>query len=210
MFWRGCLGALRDTLNILSNSTDRVTSSNAHIFLKTISSFNFILILKFVRNIFSITTPVSCYLQSKNIDFIQTFHLIDKTKQQLVALRSNQHYNNLVEDAKQFSIDNNLLETDFKESRVRKAKKMISEEANDEVTTSASERYNLIINLISLNNLIHYSSIFCSRFKINTYFMALDQIITSITNRYNGAREILKDLVLLSPKRLIKICQKSK
>jgi len=47
--------------------------------------------------------------------------------------------------------------------------------------------------------------IFYFRFKINTYFKALDQIITSITNRYNGAREIFKDLSLLSTNRLMEV-----
>lgn len=37
--------------------------------------------------------------------------------------------------------------------------------------------------------------------------MALDQIISSITNRYDGAREILKDLALLSPNRLMDVAK---
>ncbi|CAI6353504.1 unnamed protein product [Macrosiphum euphorbiae] len=174
--------ALIDTLNILSSSTDRVTSSNARIFLQTISSFNFILILKLVGRIFSITTPTSCYLQSKNIDFIQAFQLIDNAKEQLVALRSDEKFDDLAEDSKKFAIDHNLPESNFKESRVRKKKKMAGEQANDEIIISASER-----------------------FKINTYFKALDQIITSITNRYNGARDIFKDLSLLSTNRLMEV-----
>ncbi|XP_022167732.1 zinc finger MYM-type protein 1-like, partial [Myzus persicae] len=174
--------ALIDTLKILSSSTDRVTSSNANIFLQTNSSFSFILILKLMGRIFSITTPTSCYLQSKNIDFIQAFQLIDNSKKQLGALRSDEKFIDLVRESRQFSIDHNLLESNFKESRVRKKKKMSGEQVNDEITVSPSER-----------------------FKINTYFTALDQIKTSINNRYNGAREIFKDLSLLSPNRLMEI-----
>lgn len=105
--------ALINTLNILSSSTDRVTSSNAHIFLQTIPSFNFILILKLVGRIFSITTPTSCYLQSNNIDFIQAFQLIDNAKQELVALRSDETFNDLVEESNKFAIDHNLPESNF-------------------------------------------------------------------------------------------------
>jgi len=52
-------------------------------------------------------------------------------------------------------------------------------------------------------------NIFCFyfRFKINNYFTVLDQITASFNNRFNGAREILKDLTLLSPKRLIKCAE---
>lgn len=139
--------ALIDTLNILSSSTDRVTSSNARIFLQTISSFNFILILKLVGRIFSITTPTSCYLQSKNIDFIQAFQLIDNAKEQLVALRSDEKFDDLAEDSKQFAIHHNLPESNFKESRVRKKKKMPGEQANDEIIISVSERYDYYNNL---------------------------------------------------------------
>ncbi|CAH1737316.1 unnamed protein product [Aphis gossypii] len=176
--------ALRDTLKILCTSEDRVTSSNARIFLKIISSFNFILVLKLVREIFLITTPTSCYLQSKNLDFIQALRLIDKTKQLLEALRSDEQFYDLVKDAKKFAMDNNLPETHFKESRIHIRKKMPGEQVNKEITTSMSEK-----------------------FKIDTYFMALDQIISSITNRYDGAREILKDLALLSPNRLMDVAK---
>lgn len=132
--------ALRDTLKILCTSEDRVTSSNARIFLKIISSFNFILVLKLVREIFLITTPTSCYLQSKNLDFIQALHLIDKTKQLLEALRSDEQFYDLVKDAKKFAMDNNLPETHFKESRIHIRKKMPGEQVNKEITTSMSEK----------------------------------------------------------------------
>lgn len=99
-----------------------------------------------VGRIFSITTPISCYLQSKNINFIQAFQLIDNAKQELVALRSDEKYNDLVEDSNKFAIDHNLPELNFKESRVRKKKKMPSEQANDEIVISASEMYDYYNN----------------------------------------------------------------
>jgi len=43
----------------------------------------------------------------------------------------------------------------------------------------------------------------CHKYKINTYYAALDQIITSITERFSQAKEIMKDLALLNPDRLI-------
>jgi len=52
-------------------------------------------------------------LQSKNIDFIQAFQLIDNAKEQLVALRSDEKFDDLAEDSKQFTIDHNLPESNF-------------------------------------------------------------------------------------------------
>lgn len=43
----------------------------------------------------------------------------------------------------------------------------------------------------------------CYRFKINTYYTGLDSIISSINNRFSGARDILKDISLLSSERLM-------
>lgn len=124
---------LKDTLKILCESTDRVTATTAQIFLKTITSFNFVLVLKLTKKIFSITTPTSCYLQSKNIDFIQALELVDKTKQELFNLRSSEKLDELVDDAKQFAVENCLPKTDFSGSRIRKKKSMPGEQTTDEV-----------------------------------------------------------------------------
>lgn len=48
------------------------------------------------------------------------------------------------------------------------------------------------------------------RYRKNIYFKILDQIISSINSRFSGAREILKDLSLLSPKRLINMKKNNK
>lgn len=58
---------LLDSLKKLSNSKDRITSAEANNFLKIITSFNFILSMIFMKNIFGITTPLSNYLQSKSL-----------------------------------------------------------------------------------------------------------------------------------------------
>lgn len=44
---------------------------------------------------------------------------------------------------------------------------------------------------------------------MNTYYKCLDQIIVSIDNRFSSARDIMKDLALLSPERLIEAKHKS-
>lgn len=64
---------------------------------------------------------------------------------------------------------------------------MLSENVYDEVSVSA-----------------------CDRYRTNTYFKVLDHIISLINSRFSGAREILKDLSLLSPERLMNMKKDNK
>lgn len=50
----------------------------------------------------------------------------------------------------------------------------------------------------------------CDRYRTNTYFKVLDHIISLINSRFSGAREILKDLSLLSPERLMNMKKDNK
>jgi len=54
-----------------------------------ISFFEFIVAMNLVKTIFSITTPVSNYLQSKSIDFIEAINLIDVAKNRLIDPRDD-------------------------------------------------------------------------------------------------------------------------
>jgi len=84
-------------------------------------------------------------------------------------------------DAKMFSLKNELEEVWYPEKRVQRRKKMAGENTNDENIVSNAK----------------------DNFKIQVYFTVLDQICTSITSRFEGSREILSDLSLLSVDRLI-------
>jgi len=75
----------------------------------------------FITQIFSITTPVSNYLQSKSIDFIQAIKLVNIAKKRLEDLRlDNDALEKILNENKQFAFDHKLLEQDFKEKRIRK------------------------------------------------------------------------------------------
>jgi len=173
--------ALYETLECLLKSTDRVTSSGAKNFLNVISSFDFVITMILLRKIFSITTPLSNYLQSKSVDFIEALRLINTSKEQLAKMRSDKKYEEMVKEAKQFAIHHNLTEVDFKESRKRTKKILPGEKASDEVQSSSFDKY-----------------------RYHTYFTVLDKVITSIQSRFNDSNNILKDFTLLSPERLRK------
>lgn len=173
--------ALLKSLNILKDSCDRITASNTNIFKNIISSFSFVLILLFFKKkIFLVTIPLSNYLQSKSLDFIDALRLVNYAKTQLENFRCDEEYEKIVTESNQFSLAHDLHENNFKERRTRKKKRMVDENTEDEVLNSAFINY-----------------------KINTYFNVLDNIVISFTTRFNSAQEILKDLSLLSPERLI-------
>lgn len=173
--------ALIKTLNHLSSSpdSDRDTSSTATSLAITVSSFKFVVTMLFTQKIFSITTPLSKYLQSKSLDFIQAVVLIDEVKENLINLRTDREFLKLINEARQFAKENDLVETEFKEIRVRKKKLMPGEVSHDEPQILAIDRY-----------------------KSTVYFTVLDNILTSISNRFKESREILKDLSILSPARI--------
>ncbi|XP_050064395.1 zinc finger MYM-type protein 1-like isoform X3 [Aphis gossypii] len=172
--------ALLKCLIILESFNDRVTSSNASIIKSICSTFTFVVTLIFMKNVFSITTPLSNYLQSKSLDFIEALRLVNNAKENLLSMRSDIKYKKIIDEAKQFCETHDLPEKDFKIIRLKKRKRQIDENIKE----------------VNLNSLYE-------NYKISTYFMALDKIITSFTSRFSGAQNILKDLSLFSPERLI-------
>jgi len=172
--------AVMNTLEELSNSTERETSSMASNLMSTISSFKFVIHLLLMRNIFEHTTPLSMYLQSLSLDFITALTMIDNCANKLSELRNELHLDALLAEAKRFSLENELEEIWFPEKRVQRRKRMAGENTNDEIVSNPKDD-----------------------FKIHVYYTVLDQISTSITTRFEGSREILSDLTLLSVDRLI-------
>ncbi|XP_022162278.1 zinc finger MYM-type protein 1-like [Myzus persicae] len=85
---------------------DRDSMSYAKSFKNIITSFKFVLILIFMRNIFAITTEVSNYLQSISIDYIAAIKLVDVAKHRLRVMRSEVGCINVINDAKIFANDN--------------------------------------------------------------------------------------------------------
>ncbi|XP_060866967.1 uncharacterized protein LOC132942520 [Metopolophium dirhodum] len=106
--------------------------------------------------------------------------MVDNCARKLSELRNEQQLDVLLAEAKMFSQENELEEVWFPEKQVQRRKKMAGEKTNDEIVSNAKDNFN-----------------------IQVYFTVLDQICTSITSRFEGSREILSDLSLLSVDRLI-------
>ncbi|KAL4153600.1 hypothetical protein QTP88_001487 [Uroleucon formosanum] len=104
-----------------------------------LSSFEFIIAMNLVKTIFAMTTPVSNYLQSKSIDFIEAINLVDNAKNRLIDLRDDDKCQNLINEGKSFAKDQNLTERNFKEVRLRKKKIMPGELSRDEISSTAQD-----------------------------------------------------------------------
>lgn len=128
-----------------------------------------------MKNIFDITTPLSNYLQSSTLDFVEAINLVDSAHERMKKLRTEESFNNLMDDAKSFATLHELEETSLKEERIRRKTKMPGENCRDEVPTD-------IIN----------------KFKTNVYFYTLDKIIGTLDSRFQSSRGILTDLSRLS------------
>ncbi|XP_025198446.1 zinc finger MYM-type protein 1-like [Melanaphis sacchari] len=116
--------AVIETLkNIITDEIDKKTSDTAKSFLKNLNKFNFVLTMHLMKKLFSITTPLSKYLQAPDMDFIQAMKLVMNTKQQLQDMQHD------------------LYEKDIQEKPVSLKKKMPGENQNDKRLSSAKERY---------------------------------------------------------------------
>ncbi|XP_022169990.1 zinc finger MYM-type protein 1-like [Myzus persicae] len=166
---------------------DRDSMSYAKSLKNIITSFKFVLILIFMRNIFAITTEESKYLQSISIDYIAAIKLVDVAKHRLRVMRSEVGCINVINDAKKFANDNGLEQNSFKVTRKRTIKIMPGEKAAHETSSLPSEK-----------------------FRIEVYYVVLETIINSIEMRFKGSREILKDLCFLSPQRMIEFTNNNK
>ncbi|XP_015376245.1 PREDICTED: zinc finger MYM-type protein 1-like [Diuraphis noxia] len=167
------------TLEELINSTDRETSSTASNLYRIMTSFKFILNLFLMENIFSHTTPLSIYLQSSSIDFIQAITMVDVCAKKLFDLRNEQSFNDLITKTKSFVNEIGLVECDLPNIRSRRRKLLPGEVVSDEVMTNSYDQ-----------------------FKIEVFYVVWDQVNTSIISRFEGARGILSNLSLLTFDRL--------
>lgn len=175
--------ALMMTLKDLSQSTDRETSSLAKNLAIVMSSFKFVTNLLLMKKVFEHTTPLSVYLQSPGIDFIQALVMIDNCAKNLSKMRQDEYVDQLLEDARQFAENIGLEETCFSKKRNISRKLMPGDNRTNETR--------------------HFSP--NENYKIDVYFAVLDQIRTSITSRFKGARDILADLSFFSHDRLLSI-----
>lgn len=140
----------------------------------------------FYINIFSASTPLSAYLQTKSLNYQQAWSMIVTLKQQILKKRNDDKIEFLYKKCKEFTKKiNNFFESepeievqeDFQNKRLSKKKKLSGQKSSDDVEN---------INPFQ-------------RFRIIS-FAILDKILNSIEERFIPNENILKDCSWLDPK----------
>lgn len=174
--------ALKSALAELKTDSDRKTSKMAGIFLQCITQFKFILTLFVMKRIFEITTPLSVYLQSKQLDFLRALQLVDGAKNQLTALSSrnpsDEQFSKIIQMAEGFAAKHELDETRLPDTRVARKKIMPGETARDENPEAAIDRFR------------------------KSFYEITATAEQSISRRFEQSRNVLKDLSILSEERI--------
>lgn len=172
--------AVIKTLESLLKSEDATTVIQARGLYHSVSSFEFNAVMIFMRNLFSVTTPLSSYLQSPCLDYVEALCLVDTVQNRLKVLRSEEQFSILIDESKSFASDNNLDVTGLKEIRIRRIKKMPGELCQDESNIDIQ-----------------------TKFKIEFFYYSLDTVNETLENRFRSSRGLLTDLSLLTEERIL-------
>jgi len=145
-------------------------------------SERFVLTGMLFLKIFEMTSPLSKFLQMKNIDLLAAVNYVQNILTTIKNLRNDIKFGNLIDQKNTFiqSKQNDFSFTPIVSTRIKRIKKMVGESASDENITDSIDH-----------------------FRIKTYIVILDILITRISERFNENHSPLyKDISLFQRKRL--------
>lgn len=177
-------------LDISKGNFDCKTKFTARTLINQWTKFEHLFTAFIILDLFIVTSPVSVFLQSKNLDYSKAWKLVENLIKQIQKKRDETHFDKLLQCCKKYTVhiqtkfeDSELeMEVDFPEKRISKKMKMPGEHAQDEsrsVTTT-------------------------QKFKA-LYFNILDCAMKSIEERFVLNQDLLKDCAILDPKNFAKM-----
>lgn len=170
-----------------SNDFNVNIRSNARSLLGRLTSYETTLTAMTFLQIFKLTTPLSDYLQTSNLDYIQAYRKIVVTEK---LLKQNQRNFTPISTAAKIFInfvsekiweEENEIEIDFE--ILQKRKRMVSRRLEGNIGHEET---------------IHTPE---DNFKINTFFPTMDVVVTSMEQRFAHCKELYGDLELFDPRR---------
>ncbi|XP_031353775.1 uncharacterized protein LOC116178426 [Photinus pyralis] len=182
----------------LSNEFNAKVRAEASGILGKFLNFETIVIAMTFLQIFKITTPLSDYLQTKNLDYAQAWRLVESAVIRLIAIRDK--FDETLTAAKTFilkfkekvdasneqdTLNNMTIENDFKKKRLKKVNKMPGEICDDERIESPE-----------------------SSFRVNVFNCIVDTVIQTMKNRFVKQKSLYLDLALFDPKRFPQTIEK--
>ncbi|KAL4096756.1 hypothetical protein QTP88_021647 [Uroleucon formosanum] len=144
-----------------SESMNSDTRFNANVYLQMLIKFDTIITAQLFLLIFKSTTPLSNYLQTSRMDLLQSYKMVENTIKTL-------------KDVSRKFID--VVEEDFKETRIKRKPKFHDEIINDTPYDCSKKKY-----------------------EINVYNITLDTVIESLENRFSKHKEMYIDFEWLHP-----------
>jgi len=150
------------------------------------SKFEIICVATLLINIYTITSPVSKYLQPKSVNYLLAWKMRDTMKKETFKKKNNNYVLFLLEKCKHFAetVINHYLneylvdiEDNFPQKRISKQKRLPSENCQDESRSISS----------------------FEKFKLNS-FNILNTILNSIEKRFVPNENLLKDCYWLDQK----------
>jgi len=164
---------------------DAKTGATASGLLDYFTSYRFLLTAFVFQKIFRILEPVNKLLQAKDLDLMAAVVLIENAKYKICMIncRDTDSFSEVLLAAEKFSETIDMEFVDLPTPRRRRVPKFSGELQRDEPITDP------II-----------------RFKVECYYGALDIIQNELNDRFgNDEAELLKDLSLLSKKRILEV-----
>ncbi len=175
-----------------SNCFDSKTSSEAQSLLDNLTSYSNILTAHLFLKIFSITGPASRYLQTRGLDYLSAWKCVESAKTNLKTItleeviksaeRFVEKSKEIFESSEEYSELSDLMIAELPIRRVSRKKKMPGENAADERVTSPLDLY-----------------------RIEVFRCSMDQISTSIEERFSSNSGFIHEAILFDPRNFNKI-----
>lgn len=190
---------LLDALHTIaySKESDPKTASEARGLIAKWTSYEYVLTAFLLLQIFSITTPLSKYLQTKGLNWISAWNMIKDTGIKLQQLSSEANYESLRKRVSVFlqkmverteDLENILIEEDFPVKRLKTVKKMSGENLSDCATNFSQNQ----------------------KFRITVFRTIYDKVKVAMNDRFYKNEKLIKALALLDPRNFDEIFVKQK
>jgi hypothetical protein len=164
---------------------DGTASTEASGLITSLTSFNIIATAHLFLKIFEFVGPLSRYLQKKNLDIMSAWTMMEAAREAIKELNCGV----ILRNAKNFSEHQNasitvlelpddvFVQTEFPPKRISRKKKMASEQCSDERLETPADI-----------------------FRVETFRCILDQIISSISERFSANKVLISEIGAIHPK----------
>ncbi|KAL4084049.1 hypothetical protein QTP88_029365 [Uroleucon formosanum] len=174
-------------LHFVSNSPkfEAKICSEASSLLEKLCCFKIILTSHIFIRIFKIVGPTSRYLQTKGLDLLTAWNMIESVKSEISKIDFESVYNEAYIFSKKINKhfsdlhlpEDIIVEDQLPTSRVYRKKRLCDELCEDQVLTNPKEK-----------------------FRVETYRVIIDQILSSLNQRFSNNSNLIADIQYLIPK----------